>query len=111
MTLEITSFFLLLLGYSVWEWRCPAHPVQRFAGLKLDLLSFVVALFSALASRELIVRVAADGGGAVNFGFVFCFWDRCFGTYVDGDAVCADYALGMGEPTEAKALPRMLLGV
>ena len=54
---------------------------------------------------------AADVSRVVNFGFVFSVWDRWFGTYLDGDAVQGDYALGLGEPAGSHAVPRMLLGV
>lgn len=50
-------------------------------------------------------------GPAVNFGFVFSFWDRWFGTYVDGDTRQEEYPLGLGEDIRPQAVPRMLLGV
>jgi sterol desaturase/sphingolipid hydroxylase (fatty acid hydroxylase superfamily) len=53
----------------------------------------------------------AASNEAVNFGFVFCWWDRCFGTYRDGDAVQGPYALGLQDEPNHAALPRMLVGI
>jgi sterol desaturase/sphingolipid hydroxylase (fatty acid hydroxylase superfamily) len=47
----------------------------------------------------------------MNLGTTFSLWDRMFGTYVDPEAVPANFPMGLGEPIENKKLPRMLLGV
>lgn len=243
---EIASFVLLALGCSAWEWLRPGWRVDRLAGLKLDLVSFAVAVVFALVSREILAATrggfppvataawvqslrslpfaaklliglllvdftiywvhrvqhavalawrshrwhhsaeqmywlagfrtsflhsfvynipqtvvpmhllelsplecgigysiglfvqfwdhtnargrigclkyllvrpqdhrlhhAAGPGRVVNFGFVFSLWDRCFGTYADGDRA-EDYALGLGECVDPRSVPRMMLGV
>ena len=56
------------------------------------------------------VHHAAGLPRPANFAFIFSIWDRCFGTYVDGDAMPKDYPLGLGERVEPRSVPRMLLG-
>jgi len=41
---EIASFFVLVLIFELWERLRPARPVDRFADLKTDLLSFALAV-------------------------------------------------------------------
>jgi sterol desaturase/sphingolipid hydroxylase (fatty acid hydroxylase superfamily) len=57
------------------------------------------------------VHHAASTHRGKNLGTTFSIWDRWFGTYVDPATVPADVALGLGEPVEARKLPRMFLGV
>jgi sterol desaturase/sphingolipid hydroxylase (fatty acid hydroxylase superfamily) len=246
VSLETASFFLLVLACSLWEWRQPGWRIDRRADLGLNLVSFVIAVASALASREIITAAIGRCGwtelkaalhclhdmpfagklifgllaidftiywihraqhrfavawrthrwhhsaeqmywlagfrtsflhslvynipqtivpihllgltaiqagigysiglfvqfwnhanararigwlkfvfirpqdhrvhhaalrlGAANFAFIFSIWDRCFGTYVDGDAQPPDYPLGLGERIDPRTLPRMFLG-
>ncbi len=58
---EVLSFFLLVAVFEVWERARPARPVNRLADLKLDVLSFALAVLMHRLSRE-----AVDGliGGA-----------------------------------------------
>ena len=51
---EIFSFFGLVIAFEIWERFAPARRVDRFAELKLDLLSFAVAVLMARLSRRLI---------------------------------------------------------
>ena len=46
-----------------------------------------------------------------NYGLIFSFWDRMFGTYVDPASVPDCFPLGLGESISGKKLPRMFLGV
>src|SRR5258708_29868413 len=47
---EVAAFFLLVLVFEVWERRRPARPIDRFADLRLDVLSFGLALAMNRAS-------------------------------------------------------------
>ncbi|HKQ36918.1 MAG TPA: hypothetical protein VJ063_02500, partial [Verrucomicrobiae bacterium] len=41
---ELSTFFVLVLVFEVWErWR-PAREINRFASLKIDVLSFALAI-------------------------------------------------------------------
>ena len=42
--LEIAGFFLLVVLFELWERRRPARQIDRFADLKIDLLSFTLAV-------------------------------------------------------------------
>jgi len=42
--------------------------------------------------------------GASNFGFLFTFWDRMFGTWVDPKTVEPNHPLGLGYPVSAVRL-------
>lgn len=42
---ELGTFFVLVLVFEIWERLRPARQVNRLAGLKIDLLSFAVAIF------------------------------------------------------------------
>jgi sterol desaturase/sphingolipid hydroxylase (fatty acid hydroxylase superfamily) len=46
-----------------------------------------------------------------NLGTTFSIWDRMFGTYVDPATAPDLFPLGLGEPVEAKKIPRMLFGL
>lgn len=46
--------------------------------------------------------------GASNFGFLFTFWDRIFGTWVDPDSLPADFPIGL--PYEID-YPRLVAGL
>lgn len=46
-----------------------------------------------------------------NLAPTFSLWDRLFGTWVDPRTVPLDTPLGIGEPLERRAVPRMLAGV
>ncbi len=46
-----------------------------------------------------------------NFGTTFSFWDRMFGTYKDPSTVPLTEPLGLGEPIEAKQMPKLLIGI
>lgn len=46
-----------------------------------------------------------------NLAGTFRIWDRMFGTYVDPASVKEEFLLGLGEPVDEKAIPRMLVGV
>jgi sterol desaturase/sphingolipid hydroxylase (fatty acid hydroxylase superfamily) len=47
---EVGAFFLLVFVFEVWERRRPARPIDRFADLRLDVLSFGLALAMNRAS-------------------------------------------------------------
>ena len=51
---EIASFFGLVLAFEVWERLCPARKINRLAELKLDLLSFALAVLMARLSRRAV---------------------------------------------------------
>src|SRR5436190_327083 len=51
---ETASFFALVLAFEVWERLSPARKVDRFAELKLDLLSFALAVLMARLSRRTV---------------------------------------------------------
>ena len=63
-TWETATFFALVLTFGIWEWLRPARTVDKFAELKLDVLSFVLAVIMARVSRrtvdELIASVSPD---------------------------------------------------
>jgi hypothetical protein len=64
--LEIASFFLLVLLFELWErWR-PAQSVNRLADLKVDVLSFAMAV---LVNR-LSTRLITSGVDAISPAFV-----------------------------------------
>ncbi len=46
-----------------------------------------------------------------NLAPTFSLWDRLFGTWVDPRTVPLDTPLGIGEPIQKRAVPRMLAGV
>ena len=64
--LEIGSFFLLVLGFEVWERLRPARKVDRLADLKIDLLSFALAVLMNRLSRRTVDAVI----DTVSPGFV-----------------------------------------
>ena len=41
---ELGTFFVLVLIFEIWERARPARDVNRFAALKIDLLSFALAI-------------------------------------------------------------------
>ena len=43
-----------------------------------------------------------------NFGLVFSFWDRLFGTYADPDELPDDFPIGLNYEI---SLPRLILGL
>ena len=51
---EIASFFALVLGFEVWERLSPGRNVNKFAELKLDLMSFALAVLMARLSRRIV---------------------------------------------------------
>jgi sterol desaturase/sphingolipid hydroxylase (fatty acid hydroxylase superfamily) len=55
--LEIASFFLLVLGFEIWERLRPARQVNRLADLKIDLLSFALAVLMNRLSRRTVDAV------------------------------------------------------
>lgn len=69
---EIVSFFALMLGFEAWERLRPARPVDKFAELKLDLLSFGLAVLMARLSRRTVDALVA----AVAPDFVLSSLDR-----------------------------------
>lgn len=62
---EIASFFALVLAFELWERLSPARKVDRFAELKLDLLSFAFAVLMARVSRRLVDEMIAAGAPGV----------------------------------------------
>jgi len=52
--LEIASFFLLVLIFEIWERLRPAQQVNKWADLKIDLLSFALAVTVNRLSTKLI---------------------------------------------------------
>lgn len=118
--------FLHSLIYNVPQILVPIHilalgPVETGVGYSIGLF---VQFWNHANARARIgwlkhvfirpqdhrVHHAADRSRAANFAFIFSIWDRCFGTYLDGDAVAKDYALGLGERVDPRTVPRMLLG-
>src|SRR5258708_241392 len=63
---ETASFFALVLGFEMWERRSPARKVDKFVDLKLDLLSFALAVLMAHLSRHLVDKLI----GSVSPDFV-----------------------------------------
>jgi sterol desaturase/sphingolipid hydroxylase (fatty acid hydroxylase superfamily) len=63
---EVITFFILVLAFDLWERLRPARDVNRFAELKLDLLSFALAVLMARMSRHAVDTLL----GAVSPGFV-----------------------------------------
>ena len=61
---EIASFFALVLAFEVWERFRPARMVDKFAELKLDLLTFALSELMARLSRHaldsFIISVSPD---------------------------------------------------
>jgi len=51
---EIVSFFGLVLAFEIWERLSPARHVNRLAELKLDILSFTLAVLMARVSRRAV---------------------------------------------------------
>ena len=51
---EIATFFLLVLGFEIWERLRPARKVDRLADLKIDLLSFTLAVLMNRLSRRTV---------------------------------------------------------
>jgi len=54
---EVASFFLLVLLFEVWERTRPARKVNRLADLKIDLLSFALAVLMNRLSRGTVDSV------------------------------------------------------
>jgi sterol desaturase/sphingolipid hydroxylase (fatty acid hydroxylase superfamily) len=52
--LEIASFFLLVLVFEIWERLRPARKVDRWVDLKIDLLSFALAVTVNRLSTKII---------------------------------------------------------
>ncbi len=63
---EIASFFLLVLAFGAWERLRPARAVNYLADLKLDLLSFTLAVLMNRLSRRTVDTVV----NGVSPGFV-----------------------------------------
>jgi sterol desaturase/sphingolipid hydroxylase (fatty acid hydroxylase superfamily) len=63
---EIVSFFGLVLGFELWERFRPARKVDRLADLKIDLLSFALAVLMNRLSRRTVDAVI----DSVSPGFV-----------------------------------------
>jgi sterol desaturase/sphingolipid hydroxylase (fatty acid hydroxylase superfamily) len=63
---EVVTFFILVLAFALWERLRPARDVNRFAELKLDLLSFALAVLMARLSRRAVDTLV----DAVSPGFV-----------------------------------------
>ena len=63
---EIASFFLLVLAFGAWERFRPARAVDHLADLKLDLLSFTLAVLMNRVSRRAVDAVV----NSVSPGFV-----------------------------------------
>jgi sterol desaturase/sphingolipid hydroxylase (fatty acid hydroxylase superfamily) len=64
--LETASFFLLVLVFEIWERLAPACQVNRLADLKLDLLSFALAV----AVNRISTRAVNSMAGAISPAFV-----------------------------------------
>jgi sterol desaturase/sphingolipid hydroxylase (fatty acid hydroxylase superfamily) len=68
--LETASFFVLVLIFELWErWR-PAKQVDRLADLKIDLLSFAVAVAVNRVSTQAVNSIAAAVSPAFVVGWV-----------------------------------------
>jgi sterol desaturase/sphingolipid hydroxylase (fatty acid hydroxylase superfamily) len=63
---EILSFFLLVAAFGVWERLRPARSVNKLADLKLDLLSFALAVLMNRLSRRTVDAVL----GSISPDFV-----------------------------------------
>lgn len=59
-SLEIASFFLLVAAFEAWERLRPARATNRLAELKLNLLSFALAVLMAFLARD-AVEAALNG--------------------------------------------------
>jgi sterol desaturase/sphingolipid hydroxylase (fatty acid hydroxylase superfamily) len=57
--LETASFFLLVLVFEIWERLAPARQVDRLADLKLDVLSFALAVTVNRISTSAVNSIAA----------------------------------------------------
>src|SRR5262245_23937612 len=56
---EILSFFLLVAAFEVWERLRPARSVNKLVDLKLDLLSFALAVLMNRLSRRTVDAVVS----------------------------------------------------
>lgn len=56
---ETSTFFALVVMFGLWEWFRPARAVDKFAELKLDVLSFVLAVIMARVSRHTVDELIA----------------------------------------------------
>jgi sterol desaturase/sphingolipid hydroxylase (fatty acid hydroxylase superfamily) len=72
MDWEIVSFFLLVLVFEVWERLRPARPVDRLADLKIDVLSFALAVLMNRLSRRTVDTVV----NMVSPGFVLAWLEH-----------------------------------
>jgi hypothetical protein len=54
---EIATFFLLVLGFEIWERLRPARKVDKLADLRIDLLSFALAVLMNRLSRGAVDAV------------------------------------------------------
>jgi sterol desaturase/sphingolipid hydroxylase (fatty acid hydroxylase superfamily) len=69
--LETASFFLLVLVFEVWERLRPARTVHRLADLKLDLLSFALAVAVNRVSTQAVNSAAAAVSPAFVVGWIY----------------------------------------
>jgi sterol desaturase/sphingolipid hydroxylase (fatty acid hydroxylase superfamily) len=69
---EIASFFLLVLVFEVWERLRPARQVNKLADLKIDVLSFALAVLMNRLSRRTVDTVV----NSVSPGFVLIWLEH-----------------------------------
>ena len=68
--LETASFFVLVVIFEVWERLRPANQVDRLADLKIDVLSFALAVAVNRVSTEAVNSMAAAVSPAFVVGWI-----------------------------------------
>ena len=68
--LETASFFVLVVIFEIWERLRPARQVDRLADLKIDILSFALAVTVNRISTHTVNSMAAAVSPAFVVGWV-----------------------------------------